>query len=89
MTSHRQPAVFAGYGSPMYAIEPNRYTAAWSSSGKPLQRPDSILVISAHWVTRGIWVAAMPKPKTIHDVGGFPQALLNIQDSAPSSPELA
>jgi len=89
MNPHRQPTVFIGHGSPMYALEPNRHTAAWAALGKRLKKPDAILVISAHWLTRGIWLTAMPHPKTIHDFSGFSEALLEIQYPAPGSPALA
>ena len=73
----------------MYALEPNCHTAAWAALGKRLPKPDAILVISAHWLTRGVWLTAMPQPKTIHDFSGFSEALLDIQYPAPGSPALA
>lgn len=87
----RMPAIFFGHGSPMNALEDNRYTAAWASLGAsvaPLQ-PKAILSVSAHWYTRGIGVTAMAAPKTIHDFGGFPQALFDVRYPAPGDPQLA
>lgn len=83
------PVLFVGHGSPMNAIEENRFVDAFRELARSFPRPKSILCISAHWYTTGTWVTAMEHPRTIHDFGGFPKALYGVSYPAVGDRALA
>ena len=86
----RMPALFVGHGSPMHAIEDSAFARSWAQMGESLPAPAAILVISAHWMTRGSTLVHIGrKPQTIHDFGGFPRQLYEMQYPAQGAPEAA
>ena len=85
----KMPVLFIGHGSPMNGIEQNEFSLGWEKTGKDLQTPQAILVISAHWLTNGTHITAMDFPKTIHDFGGFPEELYKVQYPVPGNRQLA
>lgn len=85
----RMPVIFIGHGNPMHALHNNKFTQTLNNIQKTISKPKAILVVSAHWLTRGTYVSTNPNPKTIYDFGGFPEEMYKIKYEPLGAPELA
>ena len=83
------PVLFIGHGAPLYTLDDNKYSRAWKKIADEMPTPKAIVCISAHWLTKGSFVTAMEKPKTIHDFGRIDDRLFEIDYKAPGNPDLA
>jgi 4,5-DOPA dioxygenase extradiol len=87
--TERMPVIFIGHGNPMHALHDNKFTQTLNGIRKTISKPKAILVVSAHWLTRGTYVSTNPNPKTIYDFGGFPEEMYKIKYEPVGAPELA
>jgi 4,5-DOPA dioxygenase extradiol len=86
---NRMPSLFVSHGSPTFAIDPGQAGPQLNALGRELGQPEAVLVLSPHWITRGVRVATTETPETIHDFGGFPEELYRIKYPAPGHTAMA